>query len=77
MTVDECISFQIERTQTLFDVLDDDRDEIQYSNEVLNRYFEEGHLRSTRMDDDEMIDDTSLAETRETEVAPSAHPSTH
>ena len=61
----------------LFDILDDDRDELHYSTEELNRYFEEGHLRSTMMEEDEMVDEASLGEMQDTVVGPSVRRSSH
>ena len=44
----------------MFDIMDEDHDELKYSTKELDRYFEQGHLHSMmEEEEEEMIDDDS------------------
>lgn len=48
-----------EAVHDLFDVLEEDQDELKYTTKELNRYFEQSHLQSM-MDEEDLIDDDSF-----------------
>ena len=47
-----------EAIHDLFDILDDDQDEVKYTTKELNRYFEQGHLHSM-MEEEDLADEDS------------------
>ena len=47
-----------EAVHDLFDILEEDQDELKYTGKELNRYFEQGHLYSM-MDEEDLVDDDS------------------
>jgi hypothetical protein len=60
-----------EEPADLFDITDDDQDELKYTMKEMNRYFEEGYLQST-MEEEDLIDEDSsdhqMEEAEEEEV---------
>ena len=52
----------------MFDIIDDNNDELEYTDEELNRYFQLGHLNSI-IDDEELIDDASVTDMLDIEVS--------
>ena len=44
----------------IFEISDETEDELEYTIEEVNRYFQSGHLKSSVLDEEEIIDDDSL-----------------
>ena len=57
----------------LFDITDDDQDELKYTMKELNRYFEEGHLQSMMEEEDLIDEDSSDVQMEEEEEVLSQH----
>lgn len=45
--------------EDMFDILDENHDDLEYTVEELNRYYTSGHIHST-MDEEEMIEDDDI-----------------
>ena len=45
----------------IFEISDETQDELEYTIEEVNRYFQSGHLKISILDEEEIIDDDSLA----------------
>ena len=45
----------MEQFDTIFDIIDENNDSLEYTTEELNRYFQSGHLNSI-IDEEEIID---------------------
>ena len=45
----------------IFEISDETQDELEYTIEEVNRYFQSGHLKNSILDEEEIIDDDSLA----------------
>ena len=48
-----------EAVHDLFDILEEDQDELKYTTKELNRYFEQGHLYSM-VDEEDLVDEDSF-----------------
>ena len=44
----------------MFEISDETEDELEYTIEEVNRYFQSGHLKRSILDEEEIIDDDSL-----------------
>ena len=44
----------------MFEISDETEDELEYTIEEVNRYFQSGHLKTNIFDEEEIIDDDSL-----------------
>ena len=44
----------------MFEISDETEDELEYTIEEVNRYFQSGHLKKSILDEEEIIDDDSL-----------------
>ena len=44
----------------MFEISDETEDELEYTIEEVNRYFQSGHLKKSILDEEEIIDDASL-----------------
>ena len=44
-----------------FEISDETEDELEYTIKEVNRYFQSGHLKYSILDEEEIIDDDSLA----------------
>ena len=56
-----------EEPDDLFNIIDDDQDELKYTMKELNRYFEEGHLQFMMEEEDLIDEDTSDVQMEEEE----------
>jgi len=51
----------------IFDIIDDDTDELEYTTEQLSRYFQVGHINSM-YDEEKMVEDDSFNDDTDVEV---------
>jgi hypothetical protein len=51
----------------IFDIIDDDTDQLEYTTEQLSRYFQVGHINSM-YDEEKMVEDDSLNDDTDVEV---------